>query len=574
MIKSFFMNLSIKGKLSLFFLFASIIPLLSVSIYSYTVTNRQLISQTYENMNTMNNQINNNIENRLNNYKQISSLLYMDKTLQGYLSQSYTKDIQYVEAYDYINSLLYGVMASNADIAAITLYPYRESIPSDGVFVKYIDDALKNTSWYRELTQSSGDVVYSGGSNDRHEAVFTLARLLNNRSLQYPYGILTIDLKESVLYSLFEKETQTKAIYVVNRDGVILSAANKQLLASRLTDAIGQGVWNEQAGGTETAFIDGKQSLVVFNSTSLGWKTVSVVPFDYVLADAKQASARVLLISSLSALLAVFLIFFTARYFSNRFQKLYQFIRKVENEDFRFEIKSKGKDEIGQLTVAFNDMRLRLNDLINEVYKKEIMKKEAELYALQSQISPHFLYNTLSIISSLAIRNHDAEVETVVSHLSNFYKTSLNKGKRNILIQKELEITRHYLAIQQIRFDALFRVHWQTDEALYPYHTLKLMLQPFVENSINHAIWDDSAPLNIVIRLYRQADQIVFEVVDDGAGMSEQRIKDVLSPHTESGYGIRNVHERVQLAYGSRYGVTLFSKRGIGTQVKIVIPLE
>jgi two-component system sensor histidine kinase YesM len=573
-IKMFFVNLPIRGKLLVFFLFASVIPLLFFSIYSYNVTKRQLIGQTHENMYTMNNQINNNIENRLETFKQISSLLYMDTTLKEYLSQVYTRGIEYVEAYEYINDLLYGVMATNADIHAITLYPYNESIPSDGLFIKYIDETLMAQSWYDDLTESYGDAVYSiVTENSKDESVFTLARLLNNHRLHYPYGILTIDVKENVLYSLIVKETFKKDIYIVNSNGIILSTTDKSLISTPLSAIIGEGPWEDEEVGTASIDIDGQESLVVFNSMKLGWKTVSVVPVHYVLADAQKATNRMLWISALSFVLAIILIFLTAQYFSNRFLTLYRFIRRVESEDFNFELKSESRDEIGLLAEAFNAMKLRLNGLINEVYKKEIMKKEAELYALQSQINPHFLYNTLSIISSHAMRSQDHEVGRIVSHLSNFYKTSLNKGKRNILIQKELDITRHYIAIQHMRFENLFRVHWQVDEALYRHQTLKLMLQPFVENAINHAIWDDNCPLNIIIRLYKANDCIRFEVLDDGAGMAEEKVRQVLEPHMDAGYGIRNVHERVQLAYGPGYGVVIFSRRGIGTQVRITIPL-
>lgn len=571
-IKTFFMNLPLRGKLLVLFLFASVIPLLFVSFYSYSVTERQLVSQTHENMHSMNSQINNNIENRLETYKQISSLLYMDTTLKEYLSQTYDKSIEFVEAYDYINDLLYGVMAANADIHAITLYPYNETIPSDGLFVKHVDERLRSQSWYEKLSKSYGDAIYSIVNSD--EAIFTLARLLNNHRLQYPYGILTIDIKENVLYSLYEKETLNKDIYIINADGIVLSAKNKEQISKPLSSLIGSGPWENGNVGTFETDIDGAQSLIVFNSMKFGWKTVSVVPLSLVLSDVQQATNRMLLISGLSVVLAVALIFLTSRYFSNRFQTLYRYIRKVENEDFIFDVQGWGRDEVGQLAEAFHSMRRRLNELINEVYKKEILKKEAELYALQSQINPHFLYNTLSIISSLALRNHDPEVGRVVSHLSNFYKTSLNKGKKNILVQKELEITRHYIAIQQTRFENLFRVHWQIDESLYPYLTLKLMLQPFVENAILHAVWDDNHSLNIVIRLFREADGMIFEVVDDGAGMTAEQANNALQSHMDAGYGIRNVHERIQLAYGPGYGIELFSRRGIGTQVRIKLPLH
>lgn len=439
---------------------------------------------------------------------------------------------------------------------------------------KHADEEVKEAEWYKEITQSFGNTVYSVMKTDENQgSFFTLARLLNNYYLNYSYGVLTIDVKEEVLYSLMEKETQSKDIYIVNKDGIILSTKDKTQISTPLADRIGSGPWLNTGNGHAFTEVGGERSLVVFNSMALGWKTVSVVPLSKILDSTRAVTNRMILISSCSVLFAMILIAWTTRYFSGRFQMLYRFIRKVENQDFSEVIQTKSKDELGQLSEAFNMMSRRLKELINEVYKKEINKREAELNMLQSQINPHFLYNTLSVISSSALRNRDAEAAKIVDHLSSFYKTTLNKGKRNITIEKELEITRHYVAIQQMRFGELFQVHWQIDEALLPYQTLKLMLQPFVENAIHHAIWDDEAPLNIIIRLYKKLGCICFEVIDDGAGIGAEQLRKINSFDTEAGYGISNVRQRLQLAYGPEYGVAIFSRLGIGTQVVITIPL-
>ncbi len=137
-IRDYLINLPIRGKLTIFFLFSSVIPLLLISVYSYQTNREQLIAQTYESMYTMNSQLNSNIENRLESFKQISSLIYMDTKLREYLTRTYTRNIEFVEAYEYINNLLYGIMAANTDIFAITLYPYNDTLPSDGLFIQLL----------------------------------------------------------------------------------------------------------------------------------------------------------------------------------------------------------------------------------------------------------------------------------------------------------------------------------------------------------------------------------------------------------------------------------------------------
>ncbi|RXZ82332.1 sensor histidine kinase [Paenibacillaceae bacterium] len=573
-IRKFMYNLPLRGKLVVFFLLASVIPLLCVSIYSYQVFRKQLVVQLHDRMDTMNSQISSNIQNKITNYEQISSLLYMDSTLREMLTRDYHRAIDFVDAYKYINSLIFGIQLSNSDIDSITIYPYNQSIPSDGLFIKHVDASMEAEPWYQELQQSYGNAVYSiVTKRDSDEPVVTLARLLNNHNLMQAYGVLTIDVKESALHSLFQQEAQSNDIYIVNQDSTILSARNKEMILKQLNEVLGSGPWEDNGKGTIEQRINGLKTMVVYHEMPIGWKTVSVVPLHNVLSEVRKATNRILIISAMSILLAIGLIAMTAKYFSNRFQTLYRFIRKVGDEDFNFELKQEGNDEIGQLAEEFNKMKHQLDKLINEVYKKEIMRKEAELYALQSQINPHFLYNTLSVIASLAIRNQDSQVGKVVNHLSNFYKTSLSKGKHVILIQNEVGITRHYIEIQLMRFNNLFRVHWQLNEELFKHQTVKLILQPFVENAINHAIWHESNPINIIIRLYQKEQCIYFEVVDDGAGMTARRMADILQGNKDYGYGIYNVHERIQLAYGSAYGISINSRLGIGTQIIIAIPI-
>jgi len=522
----------------------------------------------------MNSQISSNIANKIKNYEQISSLLYMDSKLRDLLTQHYQHPIDFVEAYDYINNLIYGIQLANTDLAGITIYSFNDSFPSDGLFIKHVDEQMLAMPWYQKLQQSYGNAVYSVIVNhEGKEPVITLARLLNNHNMMQPYGVLTIDVKESALYSLFEQEAKTMDIYLVNQDGVILSTRSKDQILQPFSSLIPSEQWKEGYSGTFTQPMLKADSMVVYHSLPIGWRTVSFAPLRTVLGEVYQASNRVLLISLCSLALSVFLIIMVARYFSNRFQALTRFVRRVGDEDFSFDVKLNSKDEIGVLAESFNTMKQQLDKLINEVYKKEIMRKEAELTALQSQINPHFLYNTLAIISSLSIQNKDRQVGKVVRHLSNFYKTSLSKGKPVILIQKEVEITKHYIEIQLMRFHNLFQVHWQLDEKLFRHQTVKLILQPFVENAIHHAIWDEDQPINIIIRLYRKDQSICFEVVDDGGGMTAERAADIMSANREVGYGIYNVHERIQLTYGAPYGVFIYSRPGIGTQAILTIPI-
>jgi two-component system sensor histidine kinase YesM len=295
------------------------------------------------------------------------------------------------------------------------------------------------------------------------------------------------------------------------------------------------------------------------------------------LMNVNIAFSRLFTIATVCVVLSVVLIYITARLFTKRIEILLQITRRIEREDFDVQAGSIWHDEVGQLSFAMVKMAQRMKELINEVYKKEIAKKEAEMNMLQAQINPHFLYNTLASISSLAIRSGDKRIEEMVTHLAKFYRISLNKGKTVVSFNEELKLTKSYIAIQQLRFKGLLHLHFAIEEAALPYPVVKLMLQPFIENAINHAIWDDEAGINVIIKVSVMEDKLLLEVIDDGMGMRPdtlERIRsgDVLDGTT--GYGILNVDRRIKMTFGDSYGVHIYSRFGIGTTVQIFVPLS
>ena len=573
-IRRIFYDLPIAGKLFLLLVICLLIPFLMISVYSYRSARNQLLMQAYENMNISNQQINNNISGQLQIFSQISELVNTNETLKTYLSKTYRKDIEFVEAYEYINDLFFGLMAANSNVDSVTVYVLNPSLPTDGVFIKYLFDEQDTPGWIRSMDHTDGNVVYTNiHLNEDGERVFSLVRVMTLSNYHYPYSILALSVKEDYLYSMIRQESAGKDIYVLDSDGKIITTSQKSLISKSLTDALGSELPDMSRDGYRIMQLGGRESLIVYNSMPQGWKTVSVVPLAEILEETRHSANRILFIAACSFFLAVLGILVISRYFNGRLQLLLCQTSQIEKEDFSGRVAVKGNDEFDQLSKAFNNMTERLNLLINELYKKEISRRDSELYALQSQINPHFLYNTLSVISSLAIRKGDREISDIINHLSSFYRTSLNKGKRYISVENELDITRHYIAIQHMRFGNIFGVSYEVDERLYPCRTLKLVLQPFVENAINHAMDETVSPLHIIIRAYRRDNRICFEVEDNGTGIDRKKLESLTSGKHDTGFGIYNVNERIRLAYGQEYGVQIQSDPGSGTRIKIEIPL-
>lgn len=572
-----FNNLRLREKLFVMFLLGAIIPLLFFVLYSYQTIKNELSDQMYTNSVSSVAQINSNLENKLDAYTKLSATLYLNTTLRAYLTNNYTEDPSlYVDAYQYINNTFSNMLTTNPDIHSISIYINNDSLPADGIYIKKMDDAFRRSAVYRSLLNTYGNVrfVATPPAVDQ-PSMFTLTRMLNISNLDNAYGILTINILESDIFRLMEKETSEKTTLIVNDSGIIMSAKDKTMLNRPLQQYVTDKFPSGSQGRFDSTF-NGEKMLVVYNTTKFGWKSVALVPYSSFLAKANNTAKRILIYALISFGVMALLIYVTARLFTKRVEYLVGMIRRIEREEFDLvDIRPLGRDEIGQLGNVLRKMAQRLSNLISDVYKKEIDKREAEMNVLQAQINPHFLYNTLASISSLAIRNSDQRMNKMVTDLAKFYRISLNKGKSKISIHEEIQLTRYYIAIQQVRFADLIRVHYQIDESVLPCPIVKLTLQPFVENAMNHAIWDDKLGISIMIKVYREGPDIILKIIDDGMGMrmrGESGNELPISGDTLSGYGIRNVDNRIKLLYGDSYGVSIYSRLGIGTTVTIRIP--
>jgi two-component system sensor histidine kinase YesM len=551
-------NQRLRSKLFLVYLLVSILPISFLVLYSYQTVKDQLISQAVENIGSTIDQVNKNIENKLDMYTQVATMLYLDTQLRNYLINTYeANDLSYLDAYDYINKTLYKMLAMNPNLKSITIYTENKSLFSDGLFIKHMEqlpDALREQS-----LQAGGNITQFFPNNQSPaDKTVTLARSMNYLSLNYPYGILTMEIKERELFSLIEKENNNKTIIVADENGNIITSGIKDSKISNVS---------------EIPAIGGKKTMVMQKSLKNGWETVVLLPYEELLGQAQKATRKMLYISLACIVAAIVMIYGTSKFMTKRIEFLLQQIRKVKRGSFALSFKPMGEDEIGQLSFALNKMSVTIQDLIHDVYTKELSKNEAEMTSLQAQITPHFLYNTLASISALALKNNNTQVHRMADDLARFYRISLNKGKKCITIEREIKLTEHYISIQKTRFEGQFNVQYVLDEELYQNTTLKLIVQPFIENCINHAIWDDECGINIVIKLAADGDDVLVSIIDDGMGMPRDVFENMQNRIEQpEGYGIYNVDKRIKLAYGEQYGVKVYSRLGIGTSVQIRFP--
>jgi len=323
-----------------------------------------------------------------------------------------------------------------------------------------------------------------------------------------------------------------------------------------------------------------KKQYVTFAETRRGWTLVSWIPKGEVLKPARELIVGILFSSALLLLFSVFMVFFLSHRITKPLKMLQRKLGKIGSGSFVVSVPVVRNDEIGELAMALNRMSKEIADLIQKNKEEENKRRLLQLQTLEYQINPHFLYNTLDSVNMLARKHNDTLIADIVTYLSRLFRISLNQGREMITVEEELRHVTYYLKIQEIRF--VDQLYWeiQADDSLMRVRIIKFLLQPLVENSINHGIRKRSEPGYIYIRVWAEPDHLVLEVEDDGVGMDAERLEQVRQSLNEwgeeheqhLGFGLRNVHQRIRLHYGPGYGLTINSEKNGGTTVTIRLP--
>jgi two-component system sensor histidine kinase YesM len=280
--------------------------------------------------------------------------------------------------------------------------------------------------------------------------------------------------------------------------------------------------------------------------------------------------------------MAMFVSFIFIAYITRPIITLQRFMKRVEKGDFNVQMSIKRRDEIGDLSKGFNSMVTEIRKLIHSEYNLRILRKEAELNALQAQINPHFLYNTLDSLRGIAIYERAYKAASMVENLSYLLRYSLNKDGYVVTLAAEIENVKKYVDIQNLRFNNKYDIIFEVEPSFMDVRILRLTLQPIVENSIIHGLEGKKGKGRIIVKVSSIEDNIIIEVIDDGLGMDDQKLTEV-NQHLRSeniGHsivkggkvGIFNVNERIKHYFGDKYGIEISSIKGKGTEVRIKIP--
>lgn len=357
--------------------------------------------------------------------------------------------------------------------------------------------------------------------------------------------------------------------YIANEKGDIIYHPQQQLIYAGLKD---ENYINPEDGTH-------MKSNVIYSVRSLeksNWKIVGVCFADEMITNKVEALAKNLIIISIGVLLVTI---FAGGIFSKLFSKpandLAKAMQKFENDTDKFVFEPlEGTAEITALTESFEHMVLQIQELVEKVRQEEISLRKTELKALQAQINPHFLYNTLDAIAWMCEEERHKDAVEMVNALARLFRISISRGHELISIEKEIEHAKSYLKIQNFRYKNQFIYRFDVDEACLSYMCNKITLQPIIENAIYHGIDRMVDEGLIQIRIFQKDDRIVFEVEDNGVGMTEEQCQEILKKDAgdKAGIGIKNVNDRIKIYFGEEYGIKIRSELDEGTCVTITMP--
>lgn len=325
--------------------------------------------------------------------------------------------------------------------------------------------------------------------------------------------------------------------------------------------------------------INGERSIIIVNESitlhsqyGLDWKVASILSYDTLYADILLLNRYNTLMGVAGVFLAIVISWQIATRITGPINNIIKNLRAFSEKGERRPVSKHAKDELRELEETYDRMIEQITDLIETNRKKAENERKLELYTLQMQINPHFLYNTLDTIAWMAKIKKQADIEHLVIALAKFFRISLHKGDKYVKVEEEIELIKNFIEIELARFPDKFTVEYDVDESIRHEKTLKLILQPIVENAIKHGISRLERKGHLTVCAKDAGDDIVFEVADDGVGFEPSAAhfqKD--DEETMSGYGMKNVDDRIRLEYGDGYGIRVHSRPHGGTRVVLRI---
>ncbi|GMQ56297.1 two-component system sensor histidine kinase YesM [Vallitalea sediminicola] len=589
MVKQFkekFLNLKIKEKFLGSYIIIIFLTFTMISISSYIISKNSITEKSIQSSKYLMEQLSANFENHINSMTDsIFVQIYnskLDKTIKIDDDENFgTKYNKKREIDKFSFSLLnYNSYIKAVIIADLQGNKYYNSYNTPQMSSNQMDDILKKDKteslWGKPLWQPYND-----------ELIF-VNRLIYDSDKLNKVGIISIGIDIDYFVNLYKNISADKGSEIIVFDG----EGNVLIKSDKMSDEMVEFFISNYDINKKTINIWYDNKEYMYTSWDLNdgsMKLVKIVDMGVLLKDSSLVLKWILYIGVISIIVALIIANFIANNISNNVKLLLKNIKVMSEGNFRTRILPVSYDEIGMLAVEFNEMAKKIEELLETIYDEKVKKKNAQIKALQfeydalqAKINPHFLYNTLETMNSIAKIHGDYETSRMAYLLGNLLRETISNKNNVIILEEEMEYIKSYLEIQQISYRDKIEVRFDFDEALMDAVVPKFILQPIVENAIVHGLEKKIGKGIIIVSSKCDAYDMILEVYDDGVGIDKCKIKNILrnedfdidSDKKHTKVGINSVNKRIKILYGDEYGVQIQSDTNRGTKISVRLPLN
>lgn len=559
-----FNGIKLRYKLAIFYSLFCFLPVMLLFLLSFLQMRSIIDDKEKLNLQSYLQQSVSSMDRTLDGYNSLSDYIAFDRTLAEAFSMEYgTPYEQYEQLTQKVDPILRSSSYFHGGMQRLTIYTDNGMVKHDTTVAPVSE--IEETDWYQKTLEHPG---LNWFVNYPEKTLFS-ARKLAFSGAREGVNILYMDVDYQKLFTPYAETLISECgLYITDQEGKLVFEESRFSGKNQNYDLTYSEFLEQRDRGSADYTILCEQS----NTT--GWTVWLYQPVGLAGESMRPIGVMAgvtILICIFAAVLAYFI---TSGMVSGRIERLTCLMQEVQEGSMDMQVGSDDRDEIGMLYRGFGSMMKRIRTLINEVYLSKITQKEAELKALQAQINPHFLYNTLSLINWKALAAGEEDISRMTLAMSTFYRTALNRGRNVLQVEAELSNTRAYLEIQSMLHDGDFDYEIEVQPEILQCESLNLILQPLVENAIHHGIEEKTDGRGkISVRGWKEDNCVWFMVEDNGVGM-EQKVADKILTMESKGYGVRNVDERIRLCYGEKYAMKVESVVGKGTKMTIHFPAK
>ncbi|MEK4476104.1 sensor histidine kinase [Paenibacillus sp. FSL R7-0048] len=571
-------KVKIQNRLTVIFLIVSVIPIIFIGFYSYTIysksINNKLSKSTFQALTLLNR----TMLSELNNYQYLAGSVSTNSIIQERLSAAPSEpapsNAAINHAMDNLYRTFYPGYVQNVRVIDAKNQPIYE-LGYDGIPNPMYEEIMKQV----ELNAPYDSLNYVK-SYRAYNTIVLGRKIFDQDDIGVPLGHVFVfiggELFSKVILSSVDLGTGS-SLLIMNREGKVMSSNQKDtpLGEPYYKDELFKQIKTQEAKKNHSfqGMVNGKmQQISYINNNQLGWYMISTVPFSYINSETSKITTGLLIVVSIIVVVCILIIIVLYKSILKPIKQIIVFCNQIFYGDLSSRIEDHSNDEMGVLANRINSMVSRMEQLMKDQKKDLKRRRSLELQMLQSQINPHFLFNTLNSLRWLAMINQVPVLSDGISSLAELLRSTIIDQDEQITIKQELNNLDHYFAIQKIRYADSFDIEYDLDESLLQSMIPKLILQPIAENAILHGVTDIGGKVLIQIKVYAKNEYtLIIEIIDNGKGFDTTKSE---KADNLSGIGISNVADRIKLQYGESYGLFITSSMGHGTCCRLIIPKQ